>query len=99
MTRSVAWVLLLAAIAVPAFAGGNSGSISGYVKNSSGTPQMGALVEFFGTGTSPALTVFTDATGHFNANALASGIYRLKVTAPSFLPTLRENVNIRSGAN
>ena len=98
MTRNVAWLLLLAVVAVPAFAGGNSGSISGYVKNSSGVPQMGASVEILASGMLPT-TVFTDASGFFNANTLASGVYHVKVTAPSFLPALRENVNIRSGAN
>jgi hypothetical protein len=90
---------MLAAVAVPAFAGGNSGSVSGYVKSSTGIPQMGAVVEIFSTGTSPATTVFTDASGFFSAAALTSGVYHVKVTAPSFLPALRENVNIRSGVN
>jgi hypothetical protein len=99
MTRNVAWLLLLATIAVPAFAGSNSGSVSGYVKNSAGVPQMGAVVELFTTGTTPAATLFTDPSGFFSASSLAAGIYHVKVTAPSFLPVLRENVNIRTGAN
>jgi hypothetical protein len=98
MTRNVAWLLLLAVVAVPAFAGSNSGSVSGYVKNSAGVPQMGASVQIFAPGV-VATTVFTDSTGFFNAATLVSGVYHVKVTAPSFLPSLRENVNIRSGAN
>jgi hypothetical protein len=100
MTRSVACLLVLAAIvATPSFAAGNSGSISGYVKNSAGIPQMGASVQIFGSGNTPATTVFTDAAGFFAAATLASGTYQVRVSAPSFLPALRENVSIHSGAN
>jgi Carboxypeptidase regulatory-like domain len=98
MTRKLAWWLVLAAVSVPAFAGANSGSLSGYVKNSAGIPQMGAIVEIFGPGPTPEATVFTDVAGFFKAAALDTGTYHLKVTAPSFLPALRENVSIRSGA-
>lgn len=88
---------MVVALALPA-AAGELGSISGMVKSSSGVPQMGAMVEVFGpnhTGT----TVFTDARGSYQAAGLASGTYQVKVSAPSFLPSLRENVGLRSGAS
>ena len=87
------------ALAAPAQAASQPGSISGYVKNSRGTAQMGASVEVFTAGGVDALTVFTDARGYYAAAGLLPGVYFVKVTAPSFLPTLRENVALRSGAH
>jgi len=99
MGRRVGSLLLVFAVAfsVPAFA--SQGSISGIVKNAAGTPQMGALVEVASYNTSKAMTVFTDSKGFYNVGELLPGAYDVKVTAASFLPTLRENVSLRSGAN
>jgi len=59
---------------------------------------MGAVVQILGAA-NRALTVFTDETGHFTATGLLPGIYSLKVTAPSFLPALREKVGLRPGTS
>jgi len=59
---------------------------------------MGAVVQILGTANS-TLTVFTDETGYYTASGLLPGFYTLKVTAPSFLPALREKVGIRSGTS
>jgi hypothetical protein len=75
-----------------------TGAISGVIKDSNGAPQMGAVVEIF---TSPALlgtTVFTDAKGFYSADHLPAGTYQVKVSAVSFLPSIRENVNLHAGA-
>jgi Carboxypeptidase regulatory-like domain len=96
--RVARWLLLsVVALSVPAFA--SQATISGVVKNSSGVPQMGALVQVFAYQTSRVLTVFTDARGFYSVNELVPGAYDVKVSAPSFLPTLRENISLRSGAN
>jgi len=58
---------------------------------------MGAVVEVFGTAL-PDLKAFTDEKGFFSIAGLAPGNYSVKVSAPSFLPTLREKINIRAGA-
>jgi hypothetical protein len=76
----------------------NSGSISGYVKDSSGTPQIGAVVEIFTSAATLGATVFTDDRGFYSAQNLLPGIYQVKVSALSFLPSLHENVNLRAGA-
>lgn len=91
------WAFLLA-LALPAWAADRSGTISGYVRNSSGQPQMGAVVEIFGEA-HHSLTVFTDVAGHFTATDLLPGLYSLKVSAPSFLPAFREKLGLRPGAN
>ena len=90
------WLVVAMALALPAAASNRPSSISGYVRNSAGVPQMGAAVEIFTT-TAQALTLFTDARGFYSANSLLPGVYAIKVTAASFLPSLRENVNLRAG--
>jgi len=59
---------------------------------------MGAVVQILGAA-NRTLTVFTDEAGHYTASGLIPGLYTLKVTAPSFLPALREKVGLRAGAS
>src|SRR6266852_1818867 len=77
--------------------GAISGAISGYVRDGSGTPQMGAVVEILGSA-AQALKVFTDDHGFYSVASLLPGTYSVKVSAPSFLPTLREKIGVRAGA-
>jgi hypothetical protein len=56
---------------------------------------MGAAVEILGTA---ARKVFTDDRGFYSLAALVPGSYNIKVSAPSFLPTLREKIGVRSGS-
>ena len=58
---------------------------------------MGAVVQILGAA-NRTLTVFTDEAGYYTASGLLPGLYTLKVTAPSFLPALREKVALRPGA-
>ena len=97
--RLATWAIVFG-LSLPAWASGNDrpGAISGYVRDASGDPQMGAVVQILGVA-NHTLTVFTDAAGHYSASGLIPGIYSLRVTAPSFLPTLREKVGIKPGAN
>jgi hypothetical protein len=97
MARKLGCLLLVLFAGTSMFAA-NSASISGYVKDSSGTPQIGAVVEVFTSATTLGATVFTDDRGFYSAQDLVPGIYQVKVTALSFLPSLRENVNLRAGA-
>lgn len=91
------WAIVLG-ISLPVWAVERPGAISGYVRNASGTPQMGAVVQILGSA-NRNLTVFTDAAGYYLASNVLPGVYTLKVTAPSFLPALREKVGIRPGAS
>ena len=75
------------------------GAISGYVRNSAGAPQTGAIVEVFTSAAALGKTVLTDARGFYAAENLAPGVYQVKVSAPAFLISLREGVNLRSGAH
>jgi hypothetical protein len=83
--------------ALPAWCGTGSGAISGYVRDGSGVPQMGAAVEVLGSA-AQALKVFTDDHGFYSVAKLLPGTYSVKVSAPSFLPSLREKIGVRAGA-
>ncbi len=94
-------VIVVTSTALPAWSGnvsgGISGAISGYVRDASGAPQMGAVVEVLGSA-AQALKVFTDDRGFYSVASLVPGTYSVKVSAPSFLPTLREKIGVRAGA-
>src|SRR5208282_1082785 len=96
MYRKLAFLMVVLGIGVPLWAAKAPGIISGYVRNAAGVPQMGAMVEVMG---SAALTVFTDERGFYRATGLLPGIYNVKVSAPSFLPVLREGVELSAGAS
>ena len=59
---------------------------------------MGAVVEILGAA-AQSLKVFTDENGFYSAAGLLPGIYNLKVSAPAFLPALREHIGLHPGGN
>ena len=89
---------MIVALSLPAWAGERPGAISGYVRDASGIPQMGAVVEV-ARSAAHTLTVFTDGAGFYSATDLLPGLYSVKVSAPSFLPALREKVGLRPGTS
>jgi len=92
-----AWAIVLG-LSLPVWAAEQPGAISGYVRNNTGNPQMGAVVQILGAA-NRTLTVFTDAAGYYAATGLLPGFYTLRVTAPSFLPAERERVGLTPGAS
>jgi Carboxypeptidase regulatory-like domain len=86
----------MVALSLPAWAGQHPVALSGYVRDVSGTPQMGAVVQIVNSA-QHTLTVFTDGAGYYAATGLLPGIYSMKVTAPSFLPALLEKIGLRPG--
>ena len=98
MTRMLGWLSTALLLCVCASAGVTPGSISGSVTDSSGIAQMGAMVEMLAVGTGQRVLAYTDAVGHFTFSGLTPGNYDIKVSAPSFLPTVREDVALASGA-
>ena len=96
--RQLGYWAVIVALSLPAWAGERPAAISGYVRDPSGTPQMGAVVQIVG-GTSRTLTLFTDDAGFFSAKDLLPGLYSVKVLAPFFLPALREEVGLRPGTS
>jgi hypothetical protein len=85
-------------LALPAWSVDRPGTISGYVRSASGIPQMGAMVEVLGAA-AHSLRVFTNENGFYSAAGLLPGVYSLRVSAPAFLPALREHVGLIRGGN
>src|SRR5215467_337035 len=98
MTRKLGCFLVVLLAWAPLHAA-SVGAIAGYIKDSSGTPQMGAVVEIFVSAAKVGTTVFTDSRGYYFANNIPAGTYQIKVSAASFLPSLQENVVLRAGAH
>ena len=98
--RKLCYLVVAIGFALPVLCAGadQTATISGYVRNANGVPQMGAAVNVLGSALQ-GLRVFTDENGFFSASGLVPGYYTLKISAPSFLPTLRDKINVRAGAS
>ena len=71
-----------------------STSLTGVVRDSHGTPQIGASVELLRPDFSVALRTFTDEHGRYRISSILPGVYEVKASADLFLPTLRENLRV-----
>ncbi len=98
MLRKLGYFVLALGLTLPAWPADRPSSLSGYVRDPRGVPQMGAAVKVLGSAMG-TFTVFTDDKGFFSATGMQPGIYSLKISATSFLPTLREKVDVKAGAN
>ncbi len=97
MFRKLGYLVIAFGLVVPSWAGERPASISGYVRSANGVPQMGAVVEVLGSAVN-RIKVFSDENGFYSAAGLLPGVYSVKVSAPSFLPTTRDSVGLRAGA-
>jgi len=73
-----------------------SGSVSGEVCDSAGVPQIGAEVQLLRPDLSVISSVYTDAKGRYLITSILPGRYAVKAMGAWFLPSLRENVRVRS---
>ena len=73
-----------------------SGILSGLVRDTAGTPQLGATVEVLSEapGITAAQHLLTNTKGYFQGDKLAPGFYTVRVTLAGFLPTLEKHVRI-----
>jgi hypothetical protein len=68
---------------------------------------MGAVVEILGSeigsailgSASRSITTFTDGLGFYSAAGLLPGVYSVRVSAPSFLPTVLDSIGVVPGAH
>ena len=88
----IAALIALGSASVP----GVAASVSGVVCNSAGVPQIGAVVQLLRPDLSVVASVYTNSAGHFVISSVLPGHYSLKAMGPSFLPSLRENVRVRT---
>ncbi|HEX6805607.1 MAG TPA: carboxypeptidase-like regulatory domain-containing protein [Terriglobales bacterium] len=96
--RKLGYIVVALGLTLPAWSANRTATISGYVRNGGGVPQMGAAVDVLGSALQ-SLRVFTDDKGFFSVHGLVPGTYSVKVSAPAFLPTLREKIAAKAGAN
>ena len=97
MLRKLGCFVMAMGLAVPLWAGEGAGSISGHVRTPDGMPQMGAMVEVLGSA-ARTLKAFTDAQGFYSISGLLPGMYSLKISAPYFLPVIRQHVGLHPGS-
>src|SRR6202171_1772439 len=73
-----------------------AGKLSGVVRDSTGTPQMGAAVEIVPEVAVKAasLGLLTNTQGIFHGERLAPGFYTVRVTLAGFLPTVQQHVRV-----
>src|SRR5256885_4627971 len=95
----LALLFAAAGLTLPSLAADRSVFLSGHVRSSSGVPQMGALVEVLGAAAAQTLKLFTDENGFYSAKDIRPGVYTIKISAPSFLPALRERIGLRAGGS
>ena len=72
------------------------GSVSGVVRDSSGVPQIGAVVQLLRPDMSVIAAVYTSSKGDFTFKNILPGKYAVKAMGTMFLPSLRENVRVRT---
>ena len=81
---------------LPASAAPFPATVSGVVRDARGTPQMGAMVELLAGNSSVVARVYTNVRGAFTFDHVFPGTYQVKATGDSFLPTLREDLQLRA---
>ena len=64
------------------------------VRDRRGMPQMDALVQLLRADASIVAVAHTDAHGNFQMEDLLPGVYQIKVSEESFLPSLRQNLHV-----
>ena len=81
---------------LPALAAPFPATVSGVVRDARGTPQMGAMVELMAANSTVVARVYTNIRGAFTFDHVFPGTYQVKATGDSFLPTLREDLQLRA---
>lgn len=68
--------------------------VSGVVRDSTGRPQIGALVELMSAQYDVVAHTFTDDRGHYILPRLSAGRYQIKATNTLFLPAVRPDLHL-----
>ena len=76
----------------------SNAAISGVVRDSHGTPQMGALIEVLTADATMVASTLTDDHGRYIIPAVLPGKYQLRATAAFLVPVTRGNLRLQAGA-
>ena len=98
MMRRLQFVSMIALLVVASapLSGATPGSVSGVVRDSSGVPQIGATVQLLRPDMSVVAAVYTTSKGTYSFKDILPGKYAIKAMGTTFLPSLRENVRVRT---
>ena len=99
MTRRLGWLLMIMTWSAFVSASGHPAKLAGHVRNSQGVSQMGAEVELTSHASGQTVRAFTDPKGYFLIAGIVPGKYTVRVSAPSFLPSLTQNLAVQSGTS
>ena len=100
MTRIASLGLIIILLAPAVTLGADLGVIRGHVRDSGGTPLVGALVIVVAsTPDSPERFAFTDKRGQFSIQNLFAGNYSIRVTMSSFLPSFKNGIHLNAGGS
>jgi Carboxypeptidase regulatory-like domain len=72
--------------------------VSGIVRDAQGMALMGAVIQVMANDSVTAATAFTDLHGRYVVANLLPGKYHVRASAALFVPTLRDNLQLHSGA-
>ncbi|MCP5116459.1 MAG: carboxypeptidase regulatory-like domain-containing protein [bacterium] len=93
----VAGLLLAASPAKSTPKGRLQGSLVGFVSNHQGVPQMGAAVLVYNHYNRLVGRAVTNGKGAFGFDSLLPGLYSVRVSLTSFVPALKEKIQIQAG--
>lgn len=79
-------------------AASSDAAISGVVRDSHGTPQMGALIELLTADATMVASALTDDHGRYIIPAVLPGKYQLRASAAFLVPITRGNLRLQAGA-
>jgi hypothetical protein len=90
--------LLLLIVTVRVAAGQGGAAVSGVVRDAQGVAQLGALVQVVSESSAVLGTAFTDLHGRYLIPHLVPGKYEVRASAALFVPAMRDNLQLRAGA-
>ena len=94
----IALLPLMLLLAATSAAMGQGAAVSGVVRDAQGVAQLGALVQVVAADSAMAGTAFTDLHGRYFIAHLLPGQYEVRASAALFVPAMRGNLQLRSGA-
>ena len=94
----IAFVPLMLLIVAVRFAAAQGAAVSGVVRDAQGVAQLGALVQVVAENSAVLGTAFTDLHGRYLIPHLVPGKYEVRASAALFVPAMRDNLQLRAGA-
>jgi Carboxypeptidase regulatory-like domain len=94
----IAFVSLMLLTAGVRVAVGQAAAVSGVVRDAQGVAQLGALVQVITDDSAILGTAFTDLHGRYLIPHLVPGRYQVRASAALFVPAIRDNLQLRTGA-